>query len=118
MNDSAAAKGPKVPGHRCLQSATLSRNAHEPELHALAARVGAHDETVVLVAGLVLGGLDDDEIHEQLREDASARHRQANAGMSRQFACRVADRPQTNRDRSGSDLRLYSVFVTSEKMGT
>ncbi len=43
-------------------------DGHEPELHALAAHVGAHDETVVLVAGLVLGGLGDDEIYEQLRE--------------------------------------------------
>ena len=43
-------------------------DGHESELHTLAARLGAHDETVMVLAGLVLGGLDDDDIYEQLRE--------------------------------------------------
>ena len=41
---------------------------HEPELHGLAERTGAHDDTVHLLATLVLAGSSDDDIYEQLRE--------------------------------------------------
>jgi hypothetical protein len=43
-------------------------DTHESELHALAERVGAHDQAIELVATLVLGGLRDDAIYEQLSE--------------------------------------------------
>ncbi len=41
---------------------------HEVELHELAERTDAHDDTVHLLASLVLGGWTDDAIYEQLRE--------------------------------------------------
>lgn len=43
-------------------------DTHEAELRALADRAGAHQETVQLVAVLVLNGLSDDEIYENLRD--------------------------------------------------
>ena len=41
---------------------------HETELHDLAERADMHDDTVHFVATLVLAGLPDDAIYEQLRE--------------------------------------------------
>lgn len=41
---------------------------HEVELHGLAERVGAHDETVHLLTTLVLAGSSDADIYEHLRE--------------------------------------------------
>jgi hypothetical protein len=40
---------------------------HEAELHELAERAGAHDDTVHYLATLVLAGVSDDDIYEQLR---------------------------------------------------
>jgi hypothetical protein len=40
---------------------------HDLELHDLAERMGAHDDTVHFLAALVLGGASDDEIYEHLR---------------------------------------------------
>ncbi len=41
---------------------------HETELHELAERAGAHDDTVHFLATLVLAGSTDTDIYEQLRE--------------------------------------------------
>ena len=41
---------------------------HETELHQLARREGAHDDTVQFLATLVLAGATDTDIYEQLRE--------------------------------------------------
>jgi hypothetical protein len=41
---------------------------HETELHELAERAGAHDDTVHFLATLVLAGSTDSDIYEQLRE--------------------------------------------------
>ncbi len=41
---------------------------HEPELHELARRTGAHDDTVHFLATLVLGGSSDADIYEYLHE--------------------------------------------------
>jgi hypothetical protein len=41
---------------------------HEGELHGLAERVGAHDDTVHLLTTLVLAGSSDADIYERLRE--------------------------------------------------
>jgi len=41
---------------------------HETELHQLAEREGAHDDTVQFLATLVLSGANDTDIYEQLRE--------------------------------------------------
>jgi hypothetical protein len=41
---------------------------HEAELHELAERTDAHDDTVHFLATLVLRGWTDDAIYEQLRE--------------------------------------------------
>ncbi len=42
--------------------------SHESEMHDLAARTGAHDETVHFLTVLVLSGATDDAIYEHLRE--------------------------------------------------
>lgn len=42
-------------------------DAHEVELRSIAERAGAHDDTVRVLATLVLGGLTDDEIYDHLR---------------------------------------------------
>ena len=41
---------------------------HEPELHELAERLNAHEDTVSFLASLVLAGATDTDIYEQLRE--------------------------------------------------
>ena len=41
---------------------------HETELHELAERAGAHDDTVHFLATLVLAGSTDSDIYEQLRD--------------------------------------------------
>ena len=41
---------------------------HEAELHELAEHAGMHDDTVHFLASLVLAGLTDDAIYEQLHE--------------------------------------------------
>lgn len=41
---------------------------HHSELHELAARLGAHDDTVHFLATLVLAGSSDTEIYAHLRE--------------------------------------------------
>jgi hypothetical protein len=41
---------------------------HEPELHELAERADMHDDTVHFLVSLVLAGLPDDAIYEQLHE--------------------------------------------------
>jgi hypothetical protein len=41
---------------------------HDAELRAVAEGTGAHDDTVRLLAALVLAGSSDDDIYEHLRE--------------------------------------------------
>ena len=41
---------------------------HATDLKSLATRIGAHDDTVVFLATLVLAGASDDDVYEQLRE--------------------------------------------------
>lgn len=43
-------------------------NLHEVELHELAERAGAHDDTVHFLVTLVLAGAPDTDVYEQLRE--------------------------------------------------
>jgi hypothetical protein len=43
-------------------------DVHQTELHDLAQRTGAHDDTIRFLATLVLHGWTDDAIYEQLRE--------------------------------------------------